>query len=202
MTSEMNGNTPLLYFLPVRMCRCCHRYKTGAYWSGSSKPKNIEEWCFCQWKRKSVPVPEALLPSELQPHLRARLAEGMKELTAAWWPEPICISCIKVHFKPLLPGHAMFPPHAKPGEAWYIDDMGWRHKFLKFSGPKAAIPDPALIDAKMKELDEGARKKLQEAKEKREAANKIAEEALAKELKEIEEHENAAAFSVLPGSDV
>ena len=73
---------------------------------------------------------------------------------------------------------------------------------MEFTGPKSAVPDPAVLASKMKELDESAKKKMKEAKEKREAANKIAEEALEKELKEIEEHENAVAFSVLPGSDL
>lgn len=111
------------------------------------------------------------------------------------------MSCIIIHFKPLLPGHPKYPPYAIDGQAWYIDSMGERHKFLKFTGPKAATPDPAIIAENMKKIEESGKVKLAEMQE-RKRQNKIADELLARELKEQQEYETANAFSVLPGSEL
>jgi hypothetical protein len=190
------------------MCRCCHRYKTDGYWFGASKPKNIEEGCKCTWVRKAPrPPPEITV------------AKSTVEAQMQWWPDPTCDACIMAHLKPLMPGHPQYPPYAIPGQAWFIDTLGKRHKFINFVGPKAAIPDPAVIAAKMKAIEESGKAKLAEMKKERERQNKVADELLAEELKEQAEYERereaaeynkrrheenmiAHAFSVLPGSEL
>ncbi len=142
------------------MCRSCHKYKPERFLNGFNAAPTKRDWCFCMWK---LAIP------------RERLSHP------EWITVPTCAACVKKHYKPLYPSHPCYPKNPRPGDLFFIDDMGGVLRFGGLTGPPSTRPHPKDVELEQKKVADYIKEKQAQRDKELEESNKVAEAMLAKD---------------------
>lgn len=161
----------IFFALRQTMCRCCHKYKPERYQDGTRQAPSKREWCFCLWVLQT--------PREIQND--PKLPEANKALLRQWVTHPTCAGCIKKHHEPLYPGHPKYPKNPRPGDLFFLDDMGGVLRFGCLTGPPSTRPDPKDVERDQKKVADYIKEKQAKKDKELEEANKKEDERRQKE---------------------